>query len=436
MEIWSQLALPVSLMAILLAVLVGWKSRTNAGVIAMALACLIKVFFMDGSVNQVIEAWPSKIVFYLIAIALFFNYATANGTMDLLAKKMLYRLRGRAFLIPWVITVVCAVVSFLGAGASTPAIIGPLAFSLGLKAGIHPILLALSVACATTIGGDNPINGYGGVISKGLIEQTVYAEYASKISFAVWMNAVGKQLLVILVASLIFRVRVTQKVEVEKPEEFQPVQRKQLALILGAIAGMLIPMIAVTYAPSEFTRKLVAIMQPQFVMILASLGCAVLHLGSQQVVIEKIPMNTILLISGMSMLLAVAKEAGMVEAISAVMMRGVPKSLVPASLVGFSAFLSFFSSGTGVVCPLLYPMVPHLAQQMGLNPIMLFSCIFVGAMSSSVSPFSTGGAMTIAGCPYRNVKDQHTNWMIPVAILIPVACAVLASVGAFGFFHM
>ncbi|MEI3187235.1 MAG: hypothetical protein V8S27_04745 [Lachnospiraceae bacterium] len=66
----------------LLAVLVGWKSRTNAGVIAMALACLIKVFFMDGSVNQVIEAWPLKIVFYLIAIALFFNYATANGTMD------------------------------------------------------------------------------------------------------------------------------------------------------------------------------------------------------------------------------------------------------------------------------------------------------------------------------------------------------------------
>ncbi|MEI3187234.1 MAG: hypothetical protein V8S27_04740 [Lachnospiraceae bacterium] len=95
------------------------------------------------------------------------------------------------------------------------------------------------------------------MISKGLIEQTVYAEYALKISFAVWMNAVGKQLLVILVPSLIFRVRATQKVEVEKPEEFQPVQRKQLGLILGAIAGMLIPMIAVTYAPSEFTRKLV-----------------------------------------------------------------------------------------------------------------------------------------------------------------------------------
>lgn len=436
MEVWSQLALSVSLIAIVLSVLVGWKSKTNAGVIAMVLACLIKVFFMDGCVNEVIEEWPSKIVFYLIAIALFFNYATANGTMDLLARKMLYRLRGRAFLIPWVITVVCAVVSFLGAGASTPAIIGPLAFSIGLKAGIHPILLALSVTCATTIGGDNPINGYGGVISKGLIEQTIYAEYASKISFAVWINAIGKQLLVILIASLIFRVRATQKVEVEKPEDFQPVQKKQMALILGAIAGMLIPMIAVTYAPSEFTKKLVAIMQPQFVMILASLACAVLHLGSQQTAIEKIPMNTILLISGMSMLLAVAKEAGMVKAISTVMMQGIPKALVPASLVGFSAFLSFFSSGTGVVCPLLYPMVPHLAEQMGLNPIMLFSCIFVGAMSSSVSPFSTGGAMTIAGCPYRSVKDQLTNWMIPVAILIPVACALLASIGAFGFFHL
>lgn len=432
----SSAALPISLAAILLSIAIGWKSKTNAGIIAMVAAFLVEVFLLDGSVNDVIAAWPSRIVFYLIAIALFFNYATSNGTMDLLARKMLYQMRGNERMIPWVIAIVCAIVAFLGAGASTPAIIGPMAFSIGLKAGLHPILIALCVSCATTIGGDNPINGYGGVISKGLIEQTVYAEDAARISYYVWFNSIGKQLLVILVACLIFRKRSGEKVEVERPEAFNLVQKRQVILILLSIAAMVIPMMLATYVPSEFTRKLSAIMQPQFVMILASLCCAALGLGHQQQVIEKIPMNSIMLIAGMSMLLSVAKDAGMTEAIANIMTNGMPTALVPAALVGFAAFLSFFSSGTGVVCPLLYPMVPHLAENMGLNPVMLFTCIFVGAMASAVSPFSTGGAMTIAGCPYRHIKDQLSNWMIVVAVVIPIACAILASLGVFGFLHI
>ncbi|MEI3187233.1 MAG: hypothetical protein V8S27_04735 [Lachnospiraceae bacterium] len=170
-------------------------------------------------------------------------------------------------------------------------------------------------------------------------------------------------------------------------------------------------------------------------MILASPGCAVLHLGSQQAGDPEDPDEYDSADFRNVDALAVAKEAGMVEAISAVMMRGVPKSLVPASLVGFSAFLSFFKwNGSGLSSALSDGSAFGTAD----GPIRScsFRCIFVGAMSSSVSPFSTGGAMTIAGCPYRNVKDQLTNWMIPVAILIPVACAVLASVGAFGFFHV
>lgn len=57
-------------------------------------------------------------------------------------------------------------------------------------------------------------------------------------------------------------------------------------------------------------------------------------------------------------------------------------------------------------------------------------------MSSSVSPFSTGGAMTIAGCPYRRVKDMLTNRLIFVAVLIPLACAVFAGLGLFGLLHL
>ncbi|MGL5435173.1 MAG: SLC13 family permease [Lachnospiraceae bacterium] len=431
------MTLTVSLIAIVVAIVLGWKFKVNAGIIGMGFAFIISVFLIEGGkVSAVISYWPTSIVFYLIAIALFFNYATGNGTMDLLAKNLLYSMNGNARMIPWVISLVCAVVAFLGAGASTPAIIGPLAFSIGLGASLHPILIAICVACATTIGGDNPINGFGGVISKGLIEQTAYADAANEISYYIWFNSCIKQLFVILAVYIIFKGYKAKRVEVEKPEPFNPVQKKQLMIIVIALIAMVVPTILNTWIKTPAIALLAQLTQPQSVMVFAAIASVFLKLGDEKDVIRKIPMNTIILIAGMYMLLSVAKDAGMVEAISNIMSNSIPRVLVPAALVGFAAFLSFFSSGTGVVCPLLYPMVEHLAMSMGLNPVMLFSCIFVGAMSSSVSPFSTGGAMTIAGCQDLKVKEQLSNWMIPVAIIIPIVCAILGSIGVFSLFNI
>lgn len=199
---------------------------------------------------------------------------------------------------------------------------------------------------------------------------------------------------------------------------------------------MIVPTILNTWISSPVLAKIAALTQPQSVMVIAAILSVFLNLGSEKDVIRKIPMNTIILIAGMYMLLSVAKDAGMTDTIANIMSNNIPAFLVPAALVGFAAFLSFFSSGTGVVCPLLYPMVEGLSTALGLNPVMLFSCVFVGAMSSSVSPFSTGGAMTIAGCQDEKVKDQLSTWMIPVAIIIPVCVAIAATLGLFGFFHI
>ena len=34
------------------------------------------------------------------------------------------------------------------------------------------------------------------------------------------------------------------------------------------------------------------------------------------------------------------------------------------------------------------------------------------------------------------VKDQLSTWMIPVAIIIPISVAIVATLGLFGFFHI
>lgn len=432
------MVLGICLAAIVVAIVLGWKYGYNTGIIAMAFAFIINIFMMEkGSVNTVIGFWPTSIVFFLIAISLFFTYATINGTMELLGKKLLYALNGNAKLIPWVITLVSAVVAFLGAGASTPAIVGPLAFSVGLTAGIHPIIIAVAVGCGALIGADNPINGFGGVISKNLIAEAGFAEQAIEISLYVWVNSAIKQIIVIAIAYFIFKGFKAKRVEIEKSEAFNPVQKKTLYLIVGAFLCMIVPMVLNTWFPGSKAISLIyKFMQPQSVMVLAAILAALLKLGNEKDVIRRLPMGPILMIAGVAMLLGVAKEAGLVDAMANILGNNFPPFFIPAMLVAFSAFLSFFSSGTSVVCPLMYPLVPALAASLNLNPVMLFSCIFIGAMSSALSPFSTGGSMVLAGCTDTQTKENLTKWMIPVSIVTPVICAVLATLGLFNIFSI
>lgn len=116
------MALWLCIIAIVISILVGWKYKLNTGIIAMGFAFVIGICVMGMKASDVINFWPTTIVFYLLSISLFFNYATENGTMNVLGQKLLHAMGGNAKLVPFAIAAVSAIVGGLGAGASTPAI--------------------------------------------------------------------------------------------------------------------------------------------------------------------------------------------------------------------------------------------------------------------------------------------------------------------------
>ena len=120
------MALWLCLIAIVVSIFVGWKFKFNTGIIALAFAFIIGICVMGMKASQIIAFWPTTIVFYLLSIALFFNYATENGTMNVLGQKLLYAMGGNAKLVPFAIAIVSAIVGGLGAGASTPPSSAPL----------------------------------------------------------------------------------------------------------------------------------------------------------------------------------------------------------------------------------------------------------------------------------------------------------------------
>lgn len=431
------MALALCIIAIVVSILVGWKFKLNTGIIAMGFAFVIGICVMGMKATAIIGYWPTTIVFYLLSIALFFNYATENGTMNVLGQKLLYAMGGNAKLVPFAIAIVSAIVGGLGAGASTPAIVGPFAFVMAATAGVNPVLTAVAITFGNLVGSNNPYNGYGGSISKNLIiangvDEALTMDWSLKI----WFNCCLITIIVIVLFYFALKGHKADKVSLnQKPPEFDPIQKKTVIILLAAFFLMVVPPILNTWIKGvAFLGTLNQICQPQVIMMLGALLCAVLKLGDEKTVIRKIPISTIVMIVGVYSLIQVAAAAGLVDFISGVLSSSIPRFLVPAAIVLFAAFLSFFSSSTSTVMPLMYPMVPALAASLSLNPIMLYTCIFFGGLATSCSPFSTGGAVCIAANPYEDQKELLSNKMIVAALVVPVITIIVATVGLFGLF--
>ena len=252
-----------------------------------------------------------------------------------------------------------------------------------------------------------------------------------------WFNDIIKEVLVMVIIYIIFKGFKGKKVQVEKPESFTPVQRKTMYLIVGSFVLMVVPSFLAMFIKNDFMNLVTKFCQPQCIMIICAVLAPFLKLGNQRDTLKQLPMNTFIMIAGMSFLIGIATEAGLVETISGFLSNSIPAFLVGPMLLILAAFLSFFSSGLTVVCPLLYPLVPGLEASLGLNPVMLISCIYIGAMCSSLSPFSTGGSMLVAACPDTETKDYLTKNMIWVsALVIPAIGVVMAVTGLFSFFSL
>lgn len=433
----------ICIAAIILSVAAGWLLKLNTGIIAMVFAFFIGYFCMGIPIEDVIGFWPVTIVFYLISIALLFNYATINGTMEILGKKMLAAMGGRKGLIPWAIAAVCAAVGGLGAGASTPAIVGPFAFTMAISSGISPVLTAVSIGFGNLIGSNNPYNGYGGVIGKNLmLENGTDPALVPGMCSRIWMNC---SLMCVMIIGVFFLAYMRKKSGSRRLEEesgekreipvFSRDQRKTMVILIGAFLCMVIPEIMVLFFSNGFWKLAAGICKPQVVMVTAAFLCSLLKLAPEKEVIRQIPVSTIVMISGVYMLIKVSVEAGLVDRIGMLLGESVPAAAVPGILVILAAFLSFFSSSTSTVMPLMYPLVPHLAAGTGIDPVVLYTCVFFGGLSTAVSPFSTGGALTIAGCPDPAIKEELASRMIGCALVTPLMVVAAAQLGLFSLFH-
>ena len=417
--------------AIALSVAIGYKTKYNTGFFAIVFAYVIGCFVMMMKPKEVISGWPVSTMFVIMAVSLFYNFALVNGTLEKAARYLLYFCRRFPGLLPFALYAASAGIAMLGAGFFTVmAFMVPITLLICKEAKMDPLTGAAAVNCGS-LSGANFMTSGSGIIFRGLMEESGHGDMAFSSTAVIFIASVVFSLLLIAGFRYIPKANrhIGKGVSFEKPDPFTKKQKQNLYLMLiMIIIVLLFPVLNVIVPENEAIAFINSKLDVGLVAIVFSVIALFLDLAPQKEVIARIPWNTILMICGVGMLIQVAVKAGTLDQMAAWAGSSLPAWIIPVAFSLIGAIMSFFSSTLGVVCPALFPLVPGLSEAAGLNPLILYTCIVVGAQSSAISPFSSGGSLVMGACP----TEEERNRMFPRLLFLAVPVSV-ASATVFNF---
>jgi len=423
----------VIILAIALAIFLGYKTKINTGLFCIVFAFLIGCFAMNLKPKELIGFWPTNTMFVILSVSLFYNVAAINGTLEKMSSALLYTCRKFPGLLPYALFAVAVILSIMGATFFTVlAFMAPITMLVCEQVKMDKLTGAVAINCGALAGGNFPTSNLG-VIFRGLAE-TAYEDAGMEAinSFSMEMRIFLFSILFSLIIVTIFRFgmkenrNIGKDVEFKEPESFTSVQKTTLTLMLSMMVLVLVfPLLKILVPGNEMISYIAGKMDVGLVAIIFAVIALLLKLAPQKEAIAKIPWNTIIMIAGAGMLIAVAVKAGTIEALSNWIGNNVPAALVPVAFSVVAAIMSFFSSTTGVVAPALFPLIPGLAAAAGLDGFTLFACTVIGAQSSAISPFSSGGSLILGSISDDEERSSLFNKLLILAVPVSVIIAAI-----------
>lgn len=367
-----------SLIALLLAIVLSCTSRINVGVLSIALAWLIGVYMAAMKPDAVAAGFPASLFVTLAGVTLLFGLAQVNGTLDGLAQRAVRLARGNARVLPLFFFVIAMVLSAVGPGAILGvALIIPLAMPIGVAAGVPRLLTALMVANGANAGNLSPVSVVGVIANTKMAEAGIGGHEWSVFA----ANAVA-HVLVGVVAYLLFGRHVSGRT-VAAPT---------------AIAAMTTPQRLTTMVVLVWIVSVVAFsLNVGMAAFAAAAVLILLNVGDESAAVARIPWGVIIMVCGVSMLIAILEKTGGMALFSSLLAAIARPSTINGTIAFVTGLISSWSSTSGVVLPAFLPTVPSLVARVGGgDPLAVALSINIGSSLVDVSPLSTLGALCVA----------------------------------------
>jgi len=413
----------IIILSIFVAVAVGYKLKLNVGVISIALSYIFGVFCLGMKPGAIIALWPTGLFFFIMMSSFFYGLAVTNGTLGLLSEHAIYTFRNHPWFLPVVMWLASFGISGLGAGGTTTfAFMPAIVLSMADMINMNKIIAAVIIVGGGVAGGYTPIsNCTATVISCLNISGYTEAQIAEIVPKVCFNNILAQVLIFILVYIVCKGWKVKTPENLQKPSAFSIKQKKTLWIIAIGLAIMsLFPLMATLMPNIEWIKFVRKSLNPALLFtVLLVIGLA-FKLGDQKEAIRFIPFNLILMICGTGMLVSVAKKAGAINQLVEILGNNLSPFAARLIVSLVAGSMSLVSSTLGVVAPALIPIVSGLSGSTGVSVVTLVSAIMIGGHFAGVSPFSTGGAMTLAG-----ERDEAKANKLLISLIIFAVCSIL-----------
>jgi di/tricarboxylate transporter len=432
----------ISIVGLVLIVLLATLRSVNMGAIAFLGVFLLGSLVFDVSDDDIFAGFPGDLFIVLVGVTLLFAIAKGNGTVDWLVSRGVRAVGGRIAFIPWVMFVVTAVLTSVGAVVpGAVAIMAPIGLSFAARYRISPLLMGLLIINGASAGGFSPI-GVFGVITNGVVDR----EHLASNPGLLWVSSFLFNAALSVVVFVLFGGRELLRRRVGPADPAVPDTGRDDAAEAEPTGGTgSAGPVATKSQPTTQVAEEVVTLDPQRVVTLVGLAALVigalgfdidvglLALSIATLICVLFPKDckgnfaeiawpTVLLICGVVTYVNVMKTIGTIDMLGeSVANIGVP--LLAAFVICLiGAAVSAFASTTGILGALIPLAVPFLLA----GEVGAVGMIIALAISSSVvdsSPFSTSGALVVASSG-PDVRDRVfrglMTWGLSMIIVAPV----------------
>lgn len=406
----------LSLGALATAVIISCFSELNVGILSVAFAWIIGVYFAHMTLANVIAGFPIALFLTLSGVTLLFTQASQNGTLDKLAHRAMLVCRGNVGLLPIMFFFVTAALSSMGPGnIASAALVAPMAMAVAGRAGVPMFLMAIMVGNGASAGSLSPF-APAGIIVNGVVNRIGMGGHEARWYFNnLMVHAVVALGAYFLLGGLKLFSR-SYHVAEEESAKAKTLDGKNW-ITLAVITALIVSVIGFKVD----------------VGMGAFLGASLLvafKLADHKEAIKKMPWAVIMMVSGVTVLISILEKTQGMELFTELLAKLATANTITGVIAFVTGLVSVYSSTSGVVLPAFLPTVPGLVQRLGGgDPLAIASAMNIGGHIVDVSPLSTIGALCIAAIPASEDPKALFNklmaWGMSMTVVGAIVCYVL-----------
>ncbi|MEU6117528.1 SLC13 family permease [Streptomyces sp. NPDC047117] len=449
----------ISIIALVVVFAVATLTSVHMGALAIVAAFVVGTAVAGETADDIFGGFPGDLFVVLVGVTFLFAIARNNGTVDWLIHTATRAVRGRIALIPWVMFLVTAVLT--GVGAVVPAAVGvvaPIAIGFATRYRINPVLMGLFVINGGSAGGFSPISIFGsitnGVVARNHLPGDPVLLFAASFLFNAVLSVLvfflfgGRKLIGQRAQDVTAGGPGTPAADDDRPTGGTGAPARPAAYPNGGTAATLAPATAPAATGADGSPLAAAPVTLDRMRALTLLGLLCLVVGAlffdldvglmaltvtvvlalfspsaAKGAVDRCAWSTVLLVCGIVTYVSLMERMGTITWLGD-SVASVQAPLLGALLICFiGSVVSAFASTTGILGALIPLAVPFLLGG-HVGAVGMITALAISASVVDSSPFSTSGALVTANAP-EPVRDQVFRrlmaWGMSMTVAAPLA---------------